>query len=176
MIRTVTALAAASAGLLLAACSSFSVDSDYDPQASFEGLRTYAWREPVEAAGDPLTLKLVRDAADAELQARGFVPAGSGPDFTIGQLIVVRQKVDVQYMDDYWGYSYRYGGPRWSSTYVTTYDEGSIVLDIAGGATGEPMWRGSATGIVDSTATPEERQQRIREAVREVLLLFPPKK
>jgi hypothetical protein len=178
MSRTASAssVGAAAAGLLLAACSSFSVDSNYDPQASFEGLRTYAWREPVQEAGDPLALKLIRDAADAELGARGYAPAAAGPDFTIGALVVVRQKVDVQFMDDYWGYSYRYGGPHWSSTYVTTYDEGSIVLDIASGATGEPMWRGSATGIVDTSATPEERQQRIREAVSAVLAEFPPKK
>ena len=136
--------AAAAAALLLSACSSFSVESNYDPKASFEGLRTYGWRRPAEAAGDPLTLKLVRDAADAELQARGFVPAESGSDFTVGQLVVVRQKVDVQFVDDYWGYSYRAGGPSWSSTYVTTYDEGAIVLDIANGATTPKLQRSLA--------------------------------
>jgi len=173
--RPVPALLAAALPLALAACSSFSVDTNYDPNASFEGLRTYAWREPSKESGDPLTLKLVRDAADAELAARGYQGVAADPDFTIGQFVVVRQKVDVQFMDDYWGYSYR-GGPHWSSTYVTTYDEGSIVLDIANGSTGEPMWRGAATGIVDTSATPEERQQRIREAVAGVLAEFPPKK
>jgi hypothetical protein len=38
------------------------------------------------------------------------------------------------------------------------------------------VWRGTATGIVDPTATPEERQQTIRDAVREVLSEFPPKR
>ena len=176
MSRLVPTLAAVAASLALAACSSFSVDTNYDPSASFEGLRTYAWREPARESGDPLTLKLVRDAADADLAARGYQAVAAQPDFTIGQLVVVRQKVDVQFVDDYWGYSYRAAGPRWSSTYVTTYDEGTIVLDVANGATGEPMWRGSATGMVDTGATPEERQQRIREAVAGVLAEFPPKK
>lgn len=172
--RLVPTLAAAV--LALAACSSFTVDTNYDPAASFEGLRTYAWREPGRESGDPLTMKLVRDAADAELALRGYQGASGNPDFTIGQFVVVRQKVDVQYMDDYWGYSYRAGSRGWSTTYVTTYDEGSIVLDVANGTSGEPMWRGSATGIVDTGATPEERQQRIREAVAGILAEFPPKK
>jgi hypothetical protein len=170
------AAALASGALTLGACSSFTVESNYDPSASFEGLRTYAWREPVEMAGDALTLKLVRDAADAELSIRGYEHVASAPDFTIGALVVVRQKVDVQFMDDYWGYSYRAAGPRWSTTYVTTYDEGTLVLDVANGGTGEPMWRGAATGMVEPSSTPEERQERIREAVHGVLERFPPKK
>ena len=168
--------AAPVAALALGACGSYSVETNYDPKATFDGLRTYAWRDPVGEVGDPLALKLVHDAADAELSLRGFQPAASAPDFTVGAMVVVRQKVDVQFMDDYWGYSYRAGGPRWSSTYVTTYDEGTMILDIASGATGEPMWRGSATGMVDTTATPEERQATIRAAVRDVLAEFPPRK
>lgn len=179
MKRLRSALLGALCALVLGACSSFSVDSNYDPNASFDGLRSYAWREPAEGAGDALTLKLVRDAADTELRARGYQPATSAPDFTIGHFVVVRQRLDVETVDSYYGYSRSartWAGPSFSSTYVTTYDEGTILLDIANGATGEPMWRGSATGIVDTTSTPEERQARIREAIREVLLQFPPKK
>jgi hypothetical protein len=40
--------------------------------------------------------------------------------------------------------------------------------------TAKPIWRGVVTGIFDPTATPEQRRQRITDALHKLLKQFPP--
>lgn len=162
------------APLSLVACSTLRVDTDYDPDADFERLATYAWRQPAagRAPNDPLLAKRVHEAVDDGLAARGYVKDERDPDFTVGWFAIVRQRVDVSTFDDPWG-SRRW--PRWrTTTWVTTWDEETLVLDVADARTGEPLWRGIASDVVEDDATPQERERRVREAVTELLERFPP--
>ena len=168
--------------LSLAACSSISVGYDYDPGASFEGLHSFTWR-PFEGPTvgnrvvSPLLEKAIRETVSDELRTRGYRETDSGADFTVSGLAVVNQRVDVEYVDNAWGDGRRsWYVPGGTRTWVTTYDEGTLVLDIASGRTSEPLWRGTATAIVDNDQTPEERRARLREAVQKVLANFPPQR
>jgi hypothetical protein len=57
---------------------------------------------------------------------------------------------------------------------ISTWDEGTLVLDFADGKTGTPLWRGTASRAIDYDLTPEERRAGLHEAVRAVLAKFPP--
>jgi len=70
----------------------------------------------------------------------------------------------------YYGYGAGYGGGYGGSTYVSYYEEGSLVIDIIDWKEKELSFRGVATGTLSKTEkTPEESQADINEVVTNIL-------
>jgi len=171
-------------------CATFTLTTDYDPDATFGGLKTYQWMTPRRTPlGDrqlhnPLFDKRVVKAVDAVLKQRGFRRIDSGiPDFHVGYHTAVRERIDVWSMNSLYGYPPGWGwnhyyrpGHAWSySPRMITYDEGTLVLDIVDGASRQLIWRGSYQAkLSDRPQTPEENQQCVNAAVQEILSRFPP--
>lgn len=178
----------------LAGCSTMEVNTDYDPQADFSNLKTFAWiDEPQKPTGDPriddnpFLKSRVHAAVDRELAAKGFVPATSGnPDFLVAYHVSLNEKRSVQHLNDYYGYGagwgYTYAGVRRpayysspsSSTYVYTYDEGTLILDIVKPEGRQLIWRGAARDEVRFSDKPSEEGSKLNEAVQRMLKDFPP--
>lgn len=78
-------------------------------------------------------------------------------------------KVDVQ------PYGY-VGGPRFGprGVHVERRTEGSLTLDIVDTRTKQLVWRGTAESSIDRDASPQERRERLQEAVSKILEKFPP--
>ena len=170
--------------LFLAGCSTLSVVSDYDREFDFSKLRTYRWPEKDEGirksdvlVNNPLMYKRVQMAVDKHLQARGYRrEEGKQADFVVHAHAGVK-KVRSYYPRVGVGFGYRYWpwwGPYGGYTYVSTYEEGSLVLDIISESDKELTWRGVATGVVRSYRTPETMQRDIDKAVEKILVNFPP--
>ena len=72
----------------------------------------------------------------------------------------------------YGGYGYPYGGYGYGSHgVVTTYTEGTLVIDIIDAGTNELVWRGSAVSpMSDETYDAKD----INKAVEKILEEFPP--
>ena len=169
--------------LLLAGCSTISVVSDYDREFDFSKLETYRWPEKDEGirksdvlVNNPLMYKRVQSAVDKRLQARGYrLEKGKKADF------IVHAHAGVKRVRSYYprvgiGFGYRYWpwwGPYGGYTYVSTYEEGSLVLDIISAGDKELAWRGVATGVVRSYRSPEAMQRDIDKAVDKILVNFP---
>jgi hypothetical protein len=166
---------------LCAGCSRFSVQSSYDPTASFHALRTYAWRPgPQPSIGDPrvndaLVDTTVRTAVDRDLTAKGYTKTspdaadfllayGAGVDFKSSVVIINRSTVSS-------------GGDWVGLRRIDTadFEQGTVVLTILTPQTAKPIWQGVAAGIFDPTATPEQRTQRITDALDKLLDKFPPR-
>ena len=162
----------------LAACSGISVSDDFDTQADFTKLRTYAWHVP--PAGTPsvdqLTQQRIVRAVDDALEAKGFRKADSGtPDFKVHTLASVTQRIQTQPVSIGVGYAWRYGYvAAGDGVEISTYDEGTLVVDVISAATGSLVWRGTARAAVQRDRTPEQREARIREAAFKILERFPP--
>ncbi len=61
------------------------------------------------------------------------------------------------------------------TTYVTYYEEGSLVIDIIDWEEKELSFRGVASGTISkSEKTPDEAQEDIDEVVKNILSKFPP--
>jgi len=180
-IRLARPAACALVLVALAGCSQFTVRSDYDRAASFTGLRTYDWQPgPKRDIGDPridsrLLDSSVRNAVDRELATKGYAKASSGtPDFLVDYRAVEKGKSDMVSMPRWYGSAGVFvTGP--SDTYTYHYDEGTLLVDVIDPKTMQPVWRGSATGIIDPTARPEKRDQRINQAIQQILKKFPPR-
>jgi hypothetical protein len=145
-------------------------------EAVSEELRARGFRDVGSASGTPAAGGTPVPAAKPA--AGGG--AGAAPDFTVSAFTAIRQRASVYYPHvspwgcHGWGHSWWGWSPWWGGPYVSTWDEGTLVLDVADGRTRAPLWRGTASRAIDYDLTPEERRARLREAVREVLANFPP--
>lgn len=158
---------------LLFACSSVSTNYDYDTSYDFAKLKTYRWADiPSKADANPLVVQRVGAAVERELKAKGYAPAEGAPDFLVATYVGRQSRIQVTD----WGYGY---GPRgaWygGGVDVYQYEEGSLIVDIVDARSKQLVWRGTATSIIDPGATPEERTERINEAVAKIFGDFPPK-
>lgn len=188
--------AALAAGWLLAVglaggCASMQVTTDYDPEADFADLASYAWKPgPQPETGDPrldnrLLDERIRRAIEHALKAKGYEKTTvDQADFLVGYHAAIEGKLDVQTMNDYYGYGYGWGwnygmGPAGGyrgapETHVRKFDEGMLIIDISDPATEKLIWRGSGQGELDDSRSPPQRERQVHEAVDEILKRFPP--
>jgi hypothetical protein len=165
--------------LFAAGCSTIDVQTDYDPGTDFSTLKTFKW---VDAKGsdldkNPLIKSRVRDAVIAAFKTKGYKESEGGePDFFVFSHAGAKEKMNVTD----WGYSYgAYWGPYGSygrNIDVSYYTEASLFVDVVKNLPGkdELAWRGVGTGVMQQSATPEERAANINEAVQIILEDFPP--
>ncbi len=160
--------------LVLASCSSTRVLTDYNRDASFTHLRTYAWIDRPADAGkkrafaSPLLDRHIRVAVDNALARMGYQKVTSGMvDFRIAHHVVAEEKVDVSPTYSYYDYagrhhygyrSHQYGHGYYggyghhsrlgfgysSGGYVNEYLQGTLILDIIDAHNNEIIWRGCA--------------------------------
>ncbi|MHC4968476.1 MAG: DUF4136 domain-containing protein [Planctomycetota bacterium] len=178
-IRTIGLVVGALVSWALGGCSGISVWSERDPTASFAGLTTYDWAAVSQAvtndphAENPILDARVRHAVEAELAARGFEKQASGtPDFLVGYHVAIQEKLDVRYVDDYYGYSYTYRGRVPRKTYYA-YEEGTLILDVSTPNPKRLIWRAIARAEVQPGRSQEQEDERLAQAVRKMLDQFP---
>jgi Domain of unknown function (DUF4136) len=182
--------------LVLSACASPKIGYDYDPGANFSTYHKYEWIERnQEKTGDrrvdnsQLDIR-IRTAVGAQLHVKGYTAANDQPDFYVAYSAVLNDMtpdVSTQY------YSQGMAGgpfvlsvdtrsPNGPTTGAITpandspsYLTGTLLIDIVDAASKKLVWRGTAAGAVDPGLTSQQRDERIRTIVREMLSHFPPK-
>jgi hypothetical protein len=170
--------------LILSACSSFDVNTDYDPSTDFASFKSYYLKPDVKIPGDVLQnmefdRKRIFDAIERELQSKGLEQANeSSADLIVVSYAGVKEKVNLNTYGysagPYWGPYY--GGSYSTQTVVTHYNEGTLHIDIMDAKAKSLIWKGQGTAVMEQTRSPQERQQIIDEAVQEILYYFPPRR
>jgi Domain of unknown function (DUF4136) len=182
IMRSITWLLLASAAAAFA-CSGIRVTTDYDPNADFSNVRSYAWFEETSGVqGDradvtSLLDRRVRSAVDGELQRKGIARVDkSTAKILVGYHLGVETKLDVDTINSGYGYGrYGYYGGISTQTTVREYQEGTLLIDVIDPSSKQLVWRGSGQARIRQNSTPEEREKRIGEAVKEILESFPPR-
>lgn len=171
------------AAALLAGCTSFKVDLDYDPARNFGAYHSYAWlptatsKEGEAIVRNDLVEARVISAVDSELAAKNMQRADKGSaDFLVTYHINVEDRVDVRTIETGFGYRPWWG---WNSrfdteTVVQNYKAGTLVLDIIDRQTDKLAWRGAAETRLREGLTPQQRDAEIRTIVNALLKHFPP--
>ena len=169
----------------LAACSSISVTSDWDPGVDFSQFKTFAVLEESEQSINRLIDQRVRTAIVAELAARGLrqVEIPDKADLAIGYRITTEEQTSLHTVHSGWG-SRGYRSSRhthWRTPVATTstttqvnFTVGTLVIAVFQMDNKELVWEGSASGTVNPSRGPEQRKQRINDAVQRILKDFPP--
>ena len=166
--------------LILAGCSSISVNSDYDMYTDFEQYKTfYIYRGVLKNSkleNVPLVKKRVLDAIESEMHTRGFIETDSvQADLTIFAMANTIDKMNVTT----YGYTYGYGWgpyPYGRNIDVSYYSQGSLIIDFVDNEKDQLIWRGIGTAVIQNQGTPEEREQFIKDAVAKILDQYPPTK
>ena len=169
--------------LVLTACETLQVGSDYDRSATFSNYHTFTWL-PRNNYGiaNPLVLEQTRDAIQSALERKGYryvsgtQPADFAVDFTIGS----RERTDVRTYPQPYAGPWVWYGPRWwgypywgTGVDVYHYREGILGIDVFDARTHRPVWHGWAQKPL-SRQDRENSAEPIRKAVDAVLARFPP--
>ena len=170
----------AAALIPLAACATLSVQTDFVPDTNFAGYRTFALASPDDAAvtgpaglSNPLMDRRIRNAIAGELRSRGYQEVEPGEaTFLVAYHAAVEGKLDVQTVNNYYGYGWR--GGYVNDTDVRPYDEGTLVVDVVDAGSEELVWRGTVKAEVDIDASAEKRDERLRDALQKLFDEFPP--
>ncbi len=165
---------------LFFACSTVKVSSDFDRDANFTGYKTYAFtQEAKELPVDDINRKRIMDAVSTELAAKGF-SLSEQPDVWIDLKMKAQEKesATATTSSPYGaGYGYRWGGGFSTTTInVEHYVEGTLFVDMIEVAKKQLVWQGRAVGTLDPDASPEKRENNIKQAVKQVFTKYPPVK
>lgn len=175
---------------LSAGCASIDTHADWDPAVDFLRLQTWKWAQNAQtmtgntaADTDGLLARRVTAAIDQTLSSKGYVETGTDQaDFEVAWFFTVEDRTQVTTINDYQGYGagYRgwygagYGGYSTSQTMVDNYRQGTLIIDVKDGASGELIWRGSGSARLKEKTDPATAQARANDAVAQILARFPP--
>lgn len=159
---------------LMSCSTAYNVKYDYSTGTNLAGLKTFDWMAvPAKAEINPLNVKRVKNAVNANLAAKGLTKTSDNPDFLIAAHMGKKDKTRITD----WGYGYGRHGRYWGGARpvdVYQYEEGSLILDFVDAKSKQMIWRGSANAQLDMAKTPEKRLKIINEVVEKILEKFPP--
>lgn len=169
--------------MTLIGCSSISVSSDYDPEYDFASFKTFRWvvdkeiNPNNELAKHPLIYKRVKDAVTKNLESKGMKLLESGvADVVISAHAGTKERIQVHQTGGYYrGWYDPYWGPYGSSTHVSQYEEGTLVIDIIHWKNKELAWRGMGTQILREYKDQERITEEVNIWVDKILAKYPPK-
>lgn len=170
-MRIATLVATASL-LLTASALAQDVTYDYDKDADFAAVKTYAWTAGHNLSDD-LNHKRIVGAIETQLAAKGLKQAAPGetPDVLVAYHAGVRQG-DFQVSGTRGGL-YRPG--RWGTARVEQVIVGVLAVEVIDATGNDVMWRGVATKDLDPNASPEKREKNINKAAEKLFKNYPPK-
>lgn len=179
-MRAIALPAALLSLLLLGACSSYRVTYDYDVTASYGRYKTFDYYTSKKGTGGTTTLmdKRVRAAVEKELKAKGFaMETKADPDFLVTYYPIVQERRyrTTTHIGWVWGYRPIYGRVGTSSSQVHHYKEGTIVIEIVDFKSNQMVWQGVAAGALTGLDNPEDADEVVTSAVRDILAKFPPR-
>jgi hypothetical protein len=163
-----TRIAAVAAFVALCVGCGATVSSTVAPNANLAQYHTYAFRTPTYRQGkaeSPAEQEL-RGALRNSLAQKGMMEAGPGqqPDFLISYHVKTQQKLDVNTVG--YGYWWGYGGYD-----VTTYTEGTLIVDFVDPRSNSVFWRGTASQVVNHPYAPD--LAKIDKAVTKLVGQYP---
>ncbi len=184
-MRVLSILMILSIALMMMACSSVTVKTDYDREYDFTKFKTYRWAAGTEINPQdelqkyPLVLKRVVEAVDKTLAEKGMTKVEEGSDFDLVVMVHAGSKERMQVNQTGGGYGYRgwydpWWGPYGGTTTVSYYEEATLVVDLVSWENKELAWRGMATGTVKENQDADEQQERLNGIVAKIFAGYPP--
>ena len=154
----------------------------YDPEYMTGGIETFGWKSTEEtsvAKDNPLLHSRILNGIEYHLSLGGFSEVESDPDVWVTYHTSAKEKVVLN--TDHWGYgypsswgyygqAYPYGGYSASTTTVSTYEKGTLIVDVWDAKSNQLIWRGIAANIAvtDNTAKMEKKiDTSLRKIVEE---------
>lgn len=162
---------------LLAGCSSMSVTTDASPMADFSAFETFRYEESDRSVAStaPLADQRIVAAIQREMAASGLREVTSDADVVVTYYASIEEQLqfDTMYTGvGGWGGRRMGVGMSTASTRTTTYQEGTLVVDIWQAGEDKLVWR----GIISDTLrdNPERNAEMINRGIARAFEDFPP--
>ncbi len=172
--------------LILGACSSVKVTSDYDKSIDFSKYKTfeyYGWAEESDKILNRFDKERIEAAFGDEFDKRNLQLVNEGGDMVVSLFVVVDQKTSTTaYTDHYnmggygygdWGWGYGGMGMGTSTTRYTENDYlvGTLVVDVFDKAEKKLIWQGVGQKTVDEN--PNTREANAIKIAAAIMKPFP---
>ena len=193
MKRLITALVIFAAAFVVdIAAAKLKSRADFDKTFDFSQVQTWAW----DAAG-PGEVKLARSSEDdpelvrrrveptlvaaveKEIAARGLKRVATGvPDIRLHYYVLVTVGFATQTAGQFLPTVTEWGIPPYvpATTAFDIVQRGAIVLDVVSTQVSHVVWRGIAEGDIDKIKNDNERDEMIRDGIRDLVKKLPTKK
>ena len=166
---------------------------DFDRSTDFSAYHTYAWlsgnqEKTGDRRADSSTVDMrIRIAVGTQLRLKGYQPLPEGkPDFYVAYHVGLKDSapsITTQYYSDGMaGHAFSHsadtrsaGGSAPVTNETPSYLTGSLLIDVIDAASRKLVWRGTAAGEVDPGLTSQQRDERTKAIVHDILSHFPPK-
>jgi len=175
--------------LFLAATPAFAVKVfiDHDTDYDFSSIKTFAWAPTPDTSvenSDPLMHSRIVNAIEHYISQNGTIEVTENPDVYVTYHTNSKEEMQLNTSSFGYGYpggwgwgGYGYGGGYggWggagmssSTTSVSTYEVGTLVVDVWDADAKELVWRGTATNIYLS-ANPDKMMKKIDKALAKIV-------
>ena len=160
--------------LLFGACSSLSVQNDYDPSYDFSKVKSFAIVHKTKEGEDGLTVQRIEKALAIVLEQKGLIQTQpQKADLVFLFHIDVTNKTQIYTDYQMVGYG-MYGGMVISTPRSYNYDEGKLIIDAYDPKINKAVYRVVLTDEIKKRKTPKEREKAIEKAIQKGLESFPP--
>jgi len=163
----------AAIALITAACSTIRTTADWDPSVDFRSYKTFGFSESFdEIKVNDLDKRRIKNAIKSEMGKRGYTEAKQ-PDLLINGYVTSVEKTVVT-NTHYGGYGpYFYGWGGWySTTDVSKYQEGTLIVSLIDVRQKQLIWEGRAEGITPPSGG-EKRTRAIDEMIQQLFWKYP---
>jgi hypothetical protein len=167
------------------------VDTQFDKARDFKPYKTYAWHPDgvgdvkiLQSMGDdPAAVRkrydpLIVSTVDQLLVKQGLTPAPAAEaSLFVNYYILIGPGGSSQSMGQFLAPVPVWGLPPFapSTSALTVYEQGTLLLDVADAKQRSVIWRGSAQDALERTRSEAGRDKIIRDALTQMLKKFPPK-
>ena len=167
--------------LIMGACSSVKVTTDYDKSVDFSKYKTfeyYGWAEESDKILNRFDKERIESAFGDEFAKRNLKLVQEGGDMVVSLFVVVDQKTSTTaYTNHYNMGGYGYGGWGWGyggmgmGSSTTHYSEndylvGTLVVDVFDKESKKLVWQGVGQKTVDENPnTREKNAMKVAEAI-----------
>ena len=155
---------------------------DYDHEYDFKKIKTFEWKKGSDSLEktDPLLDSRLVNGIQYYLTQTGWVETDDNPDVYVTYHTSTKEEMSLNTTNfgygypggwGWGGYGGYYGG--WgggigtSTTTVTKYEIGTLVVDVWDAKTKNLVWRGTATNITVSD-NPQKMEKRIDKALAKI--------
>ena len=177
--------------IIMLACSTVKVTTDYDKSVDFTKLKTYeyyGWAAESDKILNDLEKQRIEAAFGDEFTKRGLKHVESGGDMIVALFVTTQEKTQYNATTTGMGYGGYYGyGPGWgwspgmgmgmsmSTTSVSEYNYtvGTLVIDIYHPGDKKLIWESIGTGTVDDN--PQTREKNLPKSIAKIMAPYPVK-
>ncbi len=153
------------------------VTIDYAHDYDFEAIKTFQYVDTLESdvKGNDLMDQRIEDMIKKELREGGGTEVQENPDIYVTYHFTSKENTSYNTttmgMGGYGGWGGGWGGMGMggmgsSTTYATTYTEGTLIIDLYDPETKKLVWRG--TGTVTVKAKPEKQIKQVEKILTKI--------